>query len=72
MNGVFRISGVLKLDEGEGRPPPILEIDEDDLAELVEEVLYVLRPDVRREVAHVYPALVVAASVGHRRRRGNN
>ena len=44
---------VLKLDECEWRPPPVLEVDEDDLAVLVEEVLNVLGPDVGREVAHV-------------------
>ena len=54
---------ILKLNKSEGRPPPVLEIDEDDLAVLVEEVLDVLAAYVGRQVAHVYPALRVG--LGH-------
>ena len=55
---------VLKFYEGKGRSLPVLEIDEDDLAVLVEEVLYVLGSDVGREVPHVDPRLVLS-NLGH-------
>ena len=48
---------ILELHEGERRAALVLEVDEDNLAVLVEEVLDVLIPDVRRQVADVDPGL---------------
>ncbi len=51
---------ILKLYEGEWRPSPVLEVDEDDLAVLVEQVVHVLGTDVRRQVANVDASLAHA------------
>lgn len=45
--------GIVELEEGEGRPLLVLQVQEDDLAVLVEQVLDVLVPDVRRQIADV-------------------
>ena len=48
---------ILELHEGERRAALVLEVDEDNLAVLVEEVLHVPCPDVGREVPDVYSAV---------------
>ena len=52
--------GVLELHEGEGRPAaPVLQIYVSDAAVLVKHVLHVLGADVRRQVTHIDPTVVV-------------
>ena len=48
---------ILELHEGERRAALVLEVDEDNLAVLVEQVLHVPGPDVGREVSDVYSAV---------------
>lgn len=52
------LPGILELDEGEGRPPTVLEIDEHNLAVFVEDVLNIFAANVRRQVADVNAGLV--------------
>ena len=56
--------GILEFDKGKRRSPAILEVDEYDLAVLVEEVLDILGSDVGRKVAHVDPRLVLSNPFG--------
>ena len=65
---VLILPWVLELDECEGRPPSVLEVDEDDLSVLVEEVLHVFAADVGRQVAHVDARLALAVGHGDKRR----
>jgi len=63
---VIRVARIFELDESEGRPTLILQIDEGDFAVFVEQILDVLGANIGREIAHVDAA--VAASARHGRR----
>ena len=54
--------GILELHECERWTTPVLQINEDNLAVLVKQVLHVLAADVRRQVAHVDPALLATTA----------
>ena len=55
-----RLPWILELDERKWRSSSVLQVDEGDLAELVEQILDVFRADVRRQVSDVDAALVAS------------
>lgn len=52
---------IVEFNESERRAPAVFQVDESNFTELVEEILDVLRTDVRRQITHVYSAFVSAA-----------
>lgn len=52
---------IVEFNESERRAPTVFQVDESNFTELVEEILNVLRTNVRRQIADVYSALVSAA-----------
>ena len=52
---------ILEFDESKWRSSPVLEVDEDDLAVLVEQVVDVLAPDIWGQVPNIDATLVASS-----------
>ena len=51
---------IVEFNESERRAPTIFQVNESNFTEFVEEILNVLRTNVRWQIAHVYSTLIPA------------